>query len=174
LLLLLCAGEGCNGGEPLDVFKYMAEEGLPDESCMHYQATVSSSIVRFGLFSVRPAAHCMLAVVLMLRNQQAKVSCMRTCTPNECICLFCCHGFGLQDHMVFKKKGHKSCPKIGKCMNCMPTGDDVDDFKCWAVKQPVTYKVGSGYTHLAPVVMDLLLSFEDQERLHDRRWCAIA
>jgi hypothetical protein len=35
------SGEGCNGGEPLDVFKYMAEEGLPDESCMHYQATVS-------------------------------------------------------------------------------------------------------------------------------------
>jgi hypothetical protein len=47
----------------------------------------------------------------------------------------------LQDHMVFKKKGHKHCPKIGKCMNCMPTGDNVDDFKCWAVKQPVTYKV---------------------------------
>jgi hypothetical protein len=26
-------------------------------------------------------------------------------------------------------------------MNCMPTGDDVDDFRCWPVKQPVTYKV---------------------------------
>ncbi|WIA42670.1 hypothetical protein OEZ86_008631 [Tetradesmus obliquus] len=89
--LLNCAaflgyGEGCNGGEPLDVFKYMAEEGLPDESCMHYQAT---------------------------------------------------------DHMVFKKEGHKRCPKIGKCMNCMPTGDDVDDFKCWSVKQAVTYKLTS-------------------------------
>ena len=42
---------------------------------------------------------------------------------------------------MFKKKGHKHCPKIGKCMNCMPTGDDVDDFKCWPVKQAVTYKV---------------------------------
>ncbi|KAF6262627.1 hypothetical protein COO60DRAFT_1699190 [Scenedesmus sp. NREL 46B-D3] len=89
--LLNCAaflgyGEGCNGGEPLDVFKYMAEEGLPDESCMHYQAT---------------------------------------------------------DHLVFKKKGHTRCPKVGKCMNCMPTGEDVDDFKCWAVKQPITYKLTS-------------------------------
>eukprot|EP00775_Hariotina_reticulata_P002117 gene2117-2436_t len=42
--LLNCAafhgyGEGCNGGEPLDVFKYMAEEGLPDESCFNYGAT---------------------------------------------------------------------------------------------------------------------------------------
>lgn len=33
-------GDGCNGGEPLEVFKYMAEYGLPDESCWHYAATV--------------------------------------------------------------------------------------------------------------------------------------
>eukprot|EP00882_Tetradesmus_deserticola_P001926 GHRQ01002065.1.p1 GENE.GHRQ01002065.1~~GHRQ01002065.1.p1 ORF type:complete len:548 (+),score=226.91 GHRQ01002065.1:231-1874(+) len=89
--LLNCAaflgyGDGCNGGEPLDVFKYMAEEGLPDESCMHYQAT---------------------------------------------------------DHMVFKKKGHTQCPKVGKCMNCMPTGEGVEDFKCWAVKHPITYTLTS-------------------------------
>lgn len=89
--LLNCApfkgySEGCNGGEPLDVFKYMAEDGLPDESCMHYQAT---------------------------------------------------------DYMVFKKNGHSKCPAIGKCMNCMPTGDDVNDFKCWAVKEPVVYKLTS-------------------------------
>lgn len=46
--LLNCAafkgyGHGCYGGDTIDVFKYMAEEGLPDESCMHYQATVGSS-----------------------------------------------------------------------------------------------------------------------------------
>lgn len=49
--LLNCAafhgyGEGCNGGEPLDVFKYMAEEGLPDESCFNYGATVSTCMPR--------------------------------------------------------------------------------------------------------------------------------
>ena len=32
-------GDGCNGGEPLEIFKFMAELGLPDESCLHYYAT---------------------------------------------------------------------------------------------------------------------------------------
>jgi hypothetical protein len=36
--LLNCAayegyGAGCDGGDPIDVFKYMAKFGLPDESC---------------------------------------------------------------------------------------------------------------------------------------------
>jgi len=36
--LLNCAayegnGKGCDGGDPIDVFKYMAKVGLPDESC---------------------------------------------------------------------------------------------------------------------------------------------
>jgi hypothetical protein len=81
---LLGYGDGCNGGEPLDVFKYMAQEGLPDESCMPYAAT---------------------------------------------------------DHSAFKHAGHKECPAIAKCRNCMPTGDGPEDFKCWAVKEPVLYKV---------------------------------
>lgn len=46
--LLNCAGfkglgDGCNGGEPLEVFKYMTEYGLPDESCLHYAATVRNA-----------------------------------------------------------------------------------------------------------------------------------
>lgn len=24
---------GCDGGDPIDIFKYMAQHGLPDESC---------------------------------------------------------------------------------------------------------------------------------------------
>lgn len=47
----------------------------------------------------------------------------------------------LQDHHVFKKKGYKDCPTKGRCMNCMPTGDDVDDYKCWGIKRPIMYKV---------------------------------
>lgn len=50
--LLNCAGfkgygDGCNGGEPLEVFKYMAEYGLPDESCLHYAATVSPVLLQY-------------------------------------------------------------------------------------------------------------------------------
>eukprot|EP01023_Acetabularia_acetabulum_P009963 TRINITY_DN14525_c0_g1_i2.p2 TRINITY_DN14525_c0_g1~~TRINITY_DN14525_c0_g1_i2.p2 ORF type:complete len:336 (+),score=69.21 TRINITY_DN14525_c0_g1_i2:52-1059(+) len=42
--LLNCAhfqgfGDGCDGGEPIDVFRYMHQEGLPDESCIPYSAT---------------------------------------------------------------------------------------------------------------------------------------
>ncbi|GIL69750.1 hypothetical protein Vretimale_10232 [Volvox reticuliferus] len=42
--LLNCAafegyGNGCDGGDTVDVFSYMAEFGLPDEGCMTYNAT---------------------------------------------------------------------------------------------------------------------------------------
>ncbi|KAG2496883.1 hypothetical protein HYH03_005282 [Edaphochlamys debaryana] len=42
--LLNCAafegyGHGCDGGDTVDVFGYMAEFGLPDEGCMTYNAT---------------------------------------------------------------------------------------------------------------------------------------
>lgn len=42
--LLNCAplmgySEGCNGGDPIDVFRYMAKKGLPDEGCYPYEAT---------------------------------------------------------------------------------------------------------------------------------------
>lgn len=42
--LLNCAayhgfGDGCNGGDVFDMFGYMTEYGLPDESCMIYTAT---------------------------------------------------------------------------------------------------------------------------------------
>lgn len=32
-------GQGCNGGDTIDVFHYMSEYGLPDETCMPYSAT---------------------------------------------------------------------------------------------------------------------------------------
>lgn len=32
-------GEGCNGGDVIDVVRYMKHYGLPDESCMPYSAT---------------------------------------------------------------------------------------------------------------------------------------
>lgn len=32
-------GDGCNGGDVYDMFGYMTEFGLPDESCMIYTAT---------------------------------------------------------------------------------------------------------------------------------------
>eukprot|EP00884_Botryococcus_braunii_P007130 jgi/Botrbrau1/16418/Bobra.0142s0017.1 len=32
-------GHGCDGGDVIDVFRYMAKFGLPDESCMTYNAT---------------------------------------------------------------------------------------------------------------------------------------
>ena len=42
--LLNCAayegmGTGCDGGDVIDVFHYMAKFGLPDESCMTYALT---------------------------------------------------------------------------------------------------------------------------------------
>eukprot|EP00798_Chlamydomonas_sp_ICE-L_P017757 gene17757-24119_t len=36
--------EGCNGGDIIDVVKYMTEFGLPDESCMPYQAMDFNSL----------------------------------------------------------------------------------------------------------------------------------
>lgn len=29
--------EGCNGGDVIDVVRFMAEHGLPDEGCMPYR-----------------------------------------------------------------------------------------------------------------------------------------
>lgn len=33
------SSHGCNGGEPADVFQYMRDVGIPDESCLPYNAT---------------------------------------------------------------------------------------------------------------------------------------
>ncbi|KAK9844141.1 hypothetical protein WJX81_005676 [Elliptochloris bilobata] len=32
-------GAGCDGGDPIDVFKYMVKFGLPDNTCLSYSAT---------------------------------------------------------------------------------------------------------------------------------------
>lgn len=40
LVFLSCSyGAGCDGGDVIDVLRYMAKYGLPDESCMPYSAT---------------------------------------------------------------------------------------------------------------------------------------
>ena len=49
---------------------------------------------------------------------------------------------------VFKKQGYKECPAKAQCINCMPVGDDFDKTRCWAVKEPIIYKVRQpGITH---------------------------
>ncbi|KAF8056242.1 cpz-1 [Scenedesmus sp. PABB004] len=62
--LLNCAGfhglgDGCNGGEPLEVFKYMAEHGLPDESCLHYAATDHHVFKKAGYKDCPARGRCM-------------------------------------------------------------------------------------------------------------------
>jgi hypothetical protein len=62
--LLNCAafkgwGQGCDGGEPLEVFKYMAEDGLPDESCLHYAATDHTLFKKKGRTECPPEAKCL-------------------------------------------------------------------------------------------------------------------
>jgi hypothetical protein len=52
--LLNCAafhkmGEGCNGGDAIDVFHYMGKFGLPDESCLHYAATDHTEFKEKGM-----------------------------------------------------------------------------------------------------------------------------
>ncbi|KIY94405.1 papain-type cysteine protease [Monoraphidium neglectum] len=52
--LLNCAafhgmGTGCDGGDAIDVFHYMAKFGLPDESCLHYAATDQSAFKEKGM-----------------------------------------------------------------------------------------------------------------------------
>lgn len=51
--LLNCAafhgyGNGCDGGDTWDVFRYMTEFGLPDEGCLPYNATDHTKFVGEG------------------------------------------------------------------------------------------------------------------------------
>lgn len=42
---------------------------------------------------------------------------------------------------MYKKQGYKKeCPPQAKCLNCMPAADGKHD-ECWAIKNPITYKV---------------------------------
>jgi C1A family cysteine protease len=61
--LLNCAafkgfGAGCDGGDPIDVFRYMAKEGLPDESCLSYTATDHSKYAAIGLKHCPAGGYC--------------------------------------------------------------------------------------------------------------------
>lgn len=75
-------GDGCNGGDVFDMFGYMTEFGLPDESCMIYTAT---------------------------------------------------------DHHVFPE-GLKQCPDTALCRNCN-SNNESDPGTCWAIKEPIKYKL---------------------------------
>lgn len=61
--LLNCAalkgyGGGCDGGDPIDVFRYMAKFGLPDESCLTYSATDHSKYAAIGLTHCAAGGFC--------------------------------------------------------------------------------------------------------------------
>ena len=38
-------GGGCDGGDPIDVFHYMHQYGLPDESCLSYAPALPSFLL---------------------------------------------------------------------------------------------------------------------------------
>lgn len=50
--------DGCGGGEPADVFEFMYKYGLPDESCLPYNATDHTKFVESN-YTCPPEAYCM-------------------------------------------------------------------------------------------------------------------
>ncbi|GBF97326.1 cathepsin Z [Raphidocelis subcapitata] len=61
--LLNCAafhgmGQGCDGGDAIDVLHYMAKYGLPDESCLHYLATDWTQFKAHGMERCPPEKFC--------------------------------------------------------------------------------------------------------------------
>lgn len=62
--LLNCApfhgySQGCDGGDPIDVYRYMKEFGLPDESCMPYNATDYTKYKDLNVTECPDYAKCM-------------------------------------------------------------------------------------------------------------------
>uniref|UniRef100_A0A7S0RGQ9 Peptidase C1A papain C-terminal domain-containing protein n=1 Tax=Chlamydomonas leiostraca TaxID=1034604 RepID=A0A7S0RGQ9_9CHLO len=87
--------DGCDGGDVIDVVRYMKDHGLPDEGCMPYRA---DDYRAWGL----------------------------------------------------TKKRHEPCPAIAACTNCMPDEKNPDQDRCWAIRDPVMYKLSS-YGNVGPV-----------------------
>lgn len=50
--------DGCGGGEPADVFEFMHKYGLPDESCLPYNATDHTKFAASN-YTCPPMAYCM-------------------------------------------------------------------------------------------------------------------
>jgi len=49
---------GCNGGEPSDIYEFMKQYGLPDESCLPYNATDHNKFASNN-FTCPPEGYCM-------------------------------------------------------------------------------------------------------------------
>lgn len=62
---------GCNGGEPADVFEFMHHYGLPDETCLHYNATDNTKYTSTN-FTCPPEGYCINCMTL---PGDAKPSC---------------------------------------------------------------------------------------------------
>lgn len=133
--LLNCAafhgyGSGCDGGDVIDVLRYMKAYGLPDESCMPY--SVARLLRRCALQSCWGGA-------------AAGCTCLppTLCPHRLCACLLLHSLDTATDHSKYGKKA-KKCPASGYCTNCMPLdGKDT----CWAIKSPIRYGL-AGYAQL--------------------------
>jgi hypothetical protein len=153
--------KGCNGGEPLDVYHYMARHGLPDEGCVPYSATDNTRWKKKGGKKngaenddeeedeehVPDAAPTAAAVLREIRGADQSAA-----NKDD-------EGGGDADWRRYLLRGDPKCsgPKRGQrqCMNCMPLpedpkkkkkeGEDEDDddgpipAECWAVERPVRY-----------------------------------
>ncbi|KAF0687342.1 Aste57867_20909 [Aphanomyces stellatus] len=64
---------GCKGGEPADVYEFMHVYGLPDETCLHYNATDYRKYLNSSNGTCPPEGYC--------------INCMKTPeSPNEPVC----------------------------------------------------------------------------------------
>ena len=48
------------------------------------------------------------------------------------------HRYGLPDEscQIYQAKSSQYCDAAAICHNCMPIGDDIFPYKCWAVEDP--------------------------------------
>lgn len=157
--LLNCAafqgyGTGCDGGDVIDVLRYMKASQLPDETCQPYsggggwlaqhprlsQHTLSfvQQAVLYGTHELRAAA-CRRHVSERLLPAPAGHSPTRCLSSHHPPCVTL-RLPAASDHTKYGKHA-KKCPAEGYCINCMPIdGKDT----CWAVKSPIRYGLG-GY-----------------------------
>ena len=55
------------------------------------------------------------------------------------------HRFGLPDEscQIYKAKASEQCNAEAYCHNCMPLGEEIWPYKCWAVENPIRYYADS-------------------------------
>ncbi|KAG9406792.1 hypothetical protein AC1031_003117 [Aphanomyces cochlioides] len=63
---------GCKGGEPADVYEFMRVYGLPDETCLHYNATDHTKYLDSSNGKCPPEGYC--------------INCMKTPTSETPVC----------------------------------------------------------------------------------------